>query len=218
MSIAELIILATGLSMDSFAVSLGSGALMRRRIAARALKTAVFLASFQAAMPVIGWAAGEKFKSLIESWDHWIAFGLLLVLGGKMIADTFFTKNEKENADCDCRDENTEGNEIQGVSGDVAIPENTKTSCCPWKTRNLIGLSLATSIDALAVGVSFSMLNVDMAAPTAIIFTVTFIFSVLGIIIGHRFGRSMSRWASLFGGAVLIVIGCKILAEHLFFG
>ena len=200
MSIAELIILATGLSMDSFAVSLGSGALMRRRIAARALKTAVFLASFQAAMPVIGWAAGEKFKSLIESWDHWIAFGLLLVLGGKMIADTFFTKNEKENADCLCRD------------------ENTKTSCCPWKTRNLIGLSLATSIDALAVGVSFSMLNVDMAAPAAIIFNVTFIFSVLGIIIGHRFGRSMSRWASLFGGAVLIVIGCKILAEHLFFG
>ena len=97
MSIAELIILAIGLSMDSFAVSLGSGALMKRRIAERALKTAVFLASFQAAMPIIGWIAGEKFKSLIESWDHWIAFGVLLVLGGKMIADTIITKNEKQN-------------------------------------------------------------------------------------------------------------------------
>ena len=105
MSIAELIILAIGLSMDSFAVSLGSGALMKRRIAERALKTAVFLASFQAAMPIIGWIAGEKFKSLIESWDHWIAFGVLLVLGGKMIADTFFTKNEKENKVCDCYDD-----------------------------------------------------------------------------------------------------------------
>lgn len=202
--------------MDSFAVSLGSGAMMKRRIAARTLKTAVFLASFQAVMPVLGWVAGEKFKSLIESWDHWIAFGLLLVLGGKMIADTFFPK--KENADCDCRDENTEGDEIQGASGDVAILENTKTSCCPWKTRNLIGLSLATSIDALAVGVSFSMLNMDMGAPTVTIFIVTFLFSTLGVGIGHRFGRSMSRWASLFGGTVLIAIGCKILAEHLFFG
>ena len=220
MSIAELIILAIGLSMDSFAVSLGSGALMKRRIAERALKTAVFLASFQAAMPIIGWIAGEKFKSLIESWDHWIAFGVLLVLGGKMIADTFFTKNEKENKVCDCYDDIASTKNDVNRTGKADTTEegkNVKTSCCPWKTRNLIGLSLATSIDALAVGVSFSMLDMDMTAPTAIIFTVTFIFSVLGIIIGHRFGRNMSRWASLCGGAVLIVIGCRILAEHLLF-
>ncbi|MBQ7762412.1 MAG: manganese efflux pump MntP family protein [Flavobacteriales bacterium] len=220
MSIAELIILAIGLSMDSFAVSLGSGALMKRRIAERALKTAVFLASFQAAMPIIGWIAGEKFKSLIESWDHWIAFGVLLVLGGKMIADTFFTKNEKENKVCDCYDDIASTKNDVNRTGKADTTEegkSVKTSCCPWKTRNLIGLSLATSIDALAVGVSFSMLDMNMTAPTAIIFTVTFIFSVLGIIIGHRFGRNMSCWASLFGGAVLIVIGCKILAEHLLF-
>ena len=95
MSIAELIILAIGLSMDSFAVSLGSGALMKRRIAERALKTAVFLASFQAAMPIIGWIAGEKFKSLIESWDHWIAFGVLLVLGGKSDSRSRFHQKRK---------------------------------------------------------------------------------------------------------------------------
>lgn len=150
MSIAELIILAIGLSMDSFAVSLGSGALMKRRIAERALKTAVFLASFQAAMPIIGWIAGEKFKSLIESWDHWIAFGVLLVLGGKMIADTFFTKNEKENKVCDCYDDiaSTKNDVNRTDKADTTEEgKSVKTSCCPWKTRNLIGLSLATSIE-----------------------------------------------------------------------
>ncbi len=218
MSIAELIILAIGLSMDSFAVSLGSGALMKRRIAERALKTAVFLASFQAAMPIIGWIAGEKFKSLIESWDHWIAFGVLLVLGGKMIADTFFTKNEKENKVCDCYDDIASTKNDVNRTGKADTTEegkSVKTSCCPWKTRNLIGLSLATSIDALAVGVTFAFLETPILSAVSLIGVTTFCISVAGVAVGCWFGARYKQRAEITGGVILVLLGCKILLEHL---
>ena len=187
MSIAELIILAIGLSMDSFAVSLGSGALMKRRIAERALKTAVFLASFQAAMPIIGWIAGEKFKSLIESWDHWIAFGLLALIGGKMLWDAFHEDDEE-----------------------LSCPADGKLDL-----RELVMLAIATSIDALAVGITFAFLRVDIVMSVGLISATTFVLALAGVVVGHRFGARYEKAATIAGGIVLVLIGTKILLEHL---
>lgn len=193
MSILEIIILAIGLSMDSFAVSVSSGAVMRYLQWKKVIKIAFFLSAFQATMPLIGWALGEGFSRLICQWDHWIAFALLFFLGGKMVWEGFFSK------------ENTPTEE----------EENQK--CCPWHTRTLIGMSIATSIDAAAVGVSFSFLNMSIIAPTVIIFSVTALFSVLGTWIGTRFGIRFHKSAEILGGLILMVIGAKILIEHILF-
>ncbi len=185
MSIAALFLLAIGLCMDSFAVSLTSGVLLKPFTPARILKIAIFMAVFQGGMPLIGWALGVGFKSYIESFDHWIAFSLLLYLGGKMIYEGWPRKGEEE-------------------------------PCCfdPAETRTLVGLSLATSIDALAVGLSFAFLGISMVAPAIIITLVTFLFSLAGIYVGHRFGRHIHNFAEVLGGVILVGIGVKILLEH----
>ena len=190
MSILEILLLAIGLSMDSFAVSVSGGTVMQKFSAAKAIKIALFLGVFQGLMPVIGWAAGEHFKSMIEEVDHWIAFGLLAFLGVKMILESLR--------------ENPEGN-----------PCGCGEGYRPWRTRTLVCIALATSIDAF--GVSFAFLSISILTATAIIFAVTVLSSLAGIGVGLHFGRRLNRWAGIIGGVILIGIGVKILIEHLFF-
>ncbi len=189
MSLVEIFLLAVGLCMDSFAVSLTAGVLLKPFKASRILKIATFMAVFQGGMPVIGWLLGVGFQSYIESYDHWIAFALLLFLGGKMIYEGFPRRGEEEQP------------------------------CCfdPANTRTLIGLSIATSIDALAVGIMFAISSIEILSPALIIGLVTFAASFIGVHVGHRFGRRIHNYAEVLGGVILIGIGTKILIEHLFF-
>ncbi|PIU17621.1 MAG: hypothetical protein COT18_13035 [Elusimicrobia bacterium CG08_land_8_20_14_0_20_59_10] len=184
----ELAFIALGLSFDAFAVSIASGATMKRLHLPNALKMAFFFGAFQAFMPVLGWLAGRGLKDLISGVDHWIAFGLLLFVGGKMIYESFELKKEEE-----C--------------------ESKKT--CPFNTGALTVLAVATSIDALAVGLTFSLLSVSILVPVLLIGLVTFLMSAAGVKIGSAGGHFFESKMELAGGAVLILIGLKILAEHL---
>lgn len=184
MTLFSLIVLAIGLSMDSFAVSLTSGVLMLPFTTRRAIKLALILAVFQGTMPIIGWLLGVGFREAIEAYDHWIALILLLYLGGRMIYES--TQKEKQ----ECFD-----------------------PCC---TRTAMSLGLATSIDALAVGISLSVLHVDMLQSALVIGITTFIFSMAGIYIGRKVGTYLKKGAEVLGGIILIMIGVKIFIEHLF--
>jgi len=174
--------------MDAFAVSVASGATMKRLHLPNALKMALFFGGFQALMPVVGWGAGLSMKSFIAGWDHWIAFGLLAAIGGKMLYEAFAIKEEEE-----------------------CGPEKT----CPFDTGTLTVLAIATSIDALAVGVTFSVLQVSIITPVLAIGLVTFLMSVAGVKLGSTGGHFFEHKMEAAGGAVLILIGLKILAEHL---
>jgi putative Mn2+ efflux pump MntP len=187
MEIITVLLLAIGLSFDSFAVSVCSGLNLPHIRFFQAAKIAVFLALFQACMPLIGWLLGNSMKSLIEPVDHWIAFGLLSLIGGKMIIESFI---------------NSESREIKN----------------PLHIRVILLLSLATSIDALAVGFSFSTLIEKILLPVIIIGLVTFIASMLGILLGKKTGPTFNRYAEIFGGLILIAIGSKILIEHILKG
>jgi putative Mn2+ efflux pump MntP len=184
MEILTVILLSIGLSFDSFAVSVCSGLNLPHIRFFQAAKIAVFLALFQAGMPLIGWLLGNSMKSLIEPVDHWIAFGLLSLIGGKMIIESFM---------------NSESREIKN----------------PLHIRVILLLSLATSIDALAVGFSFSTLIEKIVLPVFIIGSVTFIASMLGILLGKKTGPTFNRYAEILGGLILIIIGSKILIEHI---
>jgi len=184
MEILTVILLAIGLSFDSFAVSVCSGLNLPHIRFFQAAKIAVFFALFQACMPLIGWLLGNSMKTLIEPVDHWIAFGLLSLVGGKMIIESFI---------------NSESREIKN----------------PLHIRVILLLSLATSIDALAVGFSFATLIEKILLPVIIIGLVTFIASMLGILLGKKTGPIFNRYAEIFGGLILIIIGSKILIEHI---
>ncbi|MBR4962374.1 MAG: manganese efflux pump [Muribaculaceae bacterium] len=188
MSILALFILALGLSMDSFAVSLSSGVALKSFKFAHVAKIALYLSFFQAVMPILGWLLGVGFVNIIQSVDHWIAFALLLFLGGKMIYDAITEKQEED-------------------------------KCCfnPTKFSTLVQMGIATSIDALAVGVSFAFLEIALVQATIIIFSITFIASVTGCYIGKAFGTRYSRVATFIGGAILVSIGLKIFLEHTVF-
>lgn len=180
------LLIGIGLSFDSFAVSVSCG-LMRREIQFKqAIFVAAFLAFFQAVFPVLGWFIGSSVKSLIVSFDHWLAFGLLAFIGIKMII---------------------EGNN----------PNGTLQNFDPFRWRVLIGLSVATSIDALVVGLSFGFLNIPILFPVLVIGTVTFIASMLGMLFGKNIPARRSRQSLILGGIILLFIGIKILADHLFF-
>lgn len=186
MEILTVILLAIGLSFDSFAVSVCSGLNLPQIRFFQAAKIAIFLALFQAAMPLIGWLIGNSMKSLIEPVDHWIAFGLLGLIGGKMIVESFLHPESQ-------------------------VVKN------PLNIRVILTLSLATSIDALAVGFSFATLLSKILMPIFIIGVVTFVASMLGILLGKKTGPKINRFAEITGGIILIAIGTKILLEHLFF-
>lgn len=177
--------IAVGLAMDALSVSVTNGFLIKRLKLSQAFKIAFFFGLFQGIMPIIGWAAGLSFRTIIENVDHWIAFGLLLFIGGKMIIES--RKEEHE-----CKSKN----------------------CTHFPT--LLLLSVATSIDALAVGLSFAFLKVAVIMPAIIIGMITFILSFIGVYIGKKTGHLFENKLELVGGLILIGIGIKIVIEHIF--
>lgn len=193
MGLAELVLLAVGLSMDAFAVSICKGLGMKKINLKVAVVLGLFFGGFQAGMPVIGWALGSQFMGIIGPIDHWIAFILLAFIGGKMLREAF-TEDEGEG----------EG------EGDGKDAEKIELG-------EYLILAIATSIDALAVGISFAALLVDIVPVVSLIGVTTFIFSVAGVAIGHTFGARYEKPATIVGGVVLILIGLKILLEHLGF-
>ena len=188
MNFVELFLIAVGLSMDAFAVSVGKGLAMRRLDMRQAFVIALFFGGFQALMPVIGWFLGAQFAQYVTSVAHWIAFALLVLIGGKMLWDAFH--------------EETEGDGSGG--GAIGFVE-------------LVMLAVATSIDALAVGVTFAFLDVEIVPAVSMIGVTTFVLSAIGVKIGNVFGAKYKSKAELVGGIVLVVMGVKILIEHLFF-
>lgn len=195
MGLAELVLLAVGLSMDAFAVSICKGLGMKKINLKVAVVLGLFFGGFQAGMPVIGWALGSQFMGIIGPIDHWIAFILLAFIGGKMLWEAF-TEDEDEGEDEDEDEGDGKGAEKIDL-GEYLI------------------LAIATSIDALAVGISFAALSVDIVPAVSLIGVTTFIFSVAGVAIGHTFGARYEKPATIVGGIVLILIGLKILLEHL---
>ncbi len=187
MTIVELLLIGVGLSMDAFAVAICKGLGMSRLNLKQAAVIALFFGAFQALMPAIGWAAGSQFAEMITPVDHWIAFVLLAFVGGKMLWDAFHEEDEEE----------TEGAETK------------------LDLKELTMLAVATSIDALAVGITFAFLQVDIVSSASIIGCTTFIISFAGVAVGHFFGARFERPSTIAGGVVLILIGVKILLEHL---
>lgn len=184
MGVWEILILAAGLSMDAFAVSVCKGLSVKRLKPRHCVITGLYFGGFQAGMPLLGWLLGKQFETLIKSVDHWIAFALLCIIGANMIRESF---------------------------GD---PDELNALFSP---RAMLPLAVATSIDALAVGVTFAFLDVDILSSVLMIGCTTFLFSAAGVKIGHSFGTKFKSKAELLGGIVLIAIGIKILIEHLFF-
>ena len=186
MTFVELLLTAVALSMDAFAVSTCKGLNMRKMNWRQALIIGLFFGGFQAIMPLIGWLLGKQFESLITSVDHWVVFVLLSLIGGKMVYDAL------------------KGGEEEGCEPETKLD-----------IRQMIGLSFATSVDALAVGISFAFLKVQILPSVACIGVTTCLLSILGVVIGQRFGAKYQDRATLAGGIVLILLGLKILLEHL---
>jgi len=178
--------LALALAMDAFAVSLGLGLSLRPASSGQTFRLAFHFGLFQFLMPVLGWAAGETLIRHIEKYDHWVAFALLLGVGGKMIFESLKPEPSLESKRSD-----------------------------PTRGVSLFVLSVATSLDALAVGLSLAALRVDIVFPAIVIGSVAFAMTALGMKIGPTLGRYIGRRAELLGGAILILIGIKILTDHL---
>lgn len=185
MNIFELLLIAVGLSMDAFSVSICKGLTTQRFSWRTALACGLWFGSFQALMPVVGYFLGAQFQEMIETYAHWIAFGLLFLIGTNMIREAVWSKKEK--------DENN--------------------GFLDFKTMFL--LAIATSIDALAIGVSFACIQVNIWIAISIIGVITFLFSILGVKIGNVFGSKYEKSAEIIGGIILIIIGLKTLFEHL---
>lgn len=180
MGILDLFILAVGLSMDAFAVSVCKG-LSLGKIKPKHMRIAgAWFGGFQALMPLIGYFLGSFFAEMIEKYDHWVAFVLLAIIGGNMIKESF-GKDEKVDSS--------------------------------MNVKSMLLLAIATSIDALAVGVTFAFLQVQIVPAVSFIGVITFIFSAVGVKIGSLFGTKYKSKAELFGGIVLVLIGIKILLE-----
>ena len=187
MSLFELFLLALGLSMDAFAVSICKGLAVKKVELRHALCCGLWFGGFQALMPFLGWLLGVRFQAVIASVDHWIAFILLAVIGAGMIRE-------------------------------ARCPEDAEEESADFGVRAMAALAVATSIDALAVGVTFAFLEVAILPAVSFIGVITFLCSAAGVKIGHEFGLKYRSRAELLGGVVLIGIGLKILIEHLFFG
>ena len=195
MDIISLLAISVALSMDAFSVSICKGLATKKFSLKTALLCGLWFGGFQALMPIIGYFLGAQFEHLIKSFDHWIAFGLLLVIGVNMIREAL---SEEESAD------------------DGQQP-TAECSCGNTGFKTMLMMAIATSIDALAVGVSFAFLSVDLWKSVIVIGITTFLFSFAGVRIGNIFGSRYSKAAEITGGVILILLGCKILVEHLFF-
>lgn len=182
MGFVELFLIAVGLSMDAFAVSVCKGLSVKKVGVKHAALAGLYFGGFQFLMPVIGYLLGFRFESIIQSVDHWVAFVLLAFIGGNMIKESFGKAEE--------------------MNDDFGI-------------KTMLIMAVATSIDALAVGITFAFLNVSILPASALIGVTTFILSFAGIYIGNVFGARYKSKAELAGGIILVVIGVKILFEHL---
>ena len=186
MGLLELFLIAVGLSMDAFAVAVCKGLSMRKMRYGQAAVIALFFGGFQALMPLIGWILGRQFEKYITSVDHWIAFVLLGLIGGNMIREAF-GKDEEE----------------------------TVEATDHLNVKELLMMAIATSIDALAVGITFAFLQVSIVPAVSFIGCTTFVLAFAGVCIGKIFGAKYKSRAELLGGIILILIGLKILLEHL---
>jgi putative Mn2+ efflux pump MntP len=184
MTMGEILFLSFGLAMDAVAVSIACGAILKKPRWNDAVKIGFAFGFFQMLMPVIGWAAGSMFRDFVSGIDHWIAFGLLLLIGARMVAE--------------------------GVRG-----AGEGKFFNPLDLHVLLVLSLATSIDALAAGISFAFLKLSIPAAVFMIGLTTFLLSTNAVLIGKKFGHTLEKNARIFGGCVLIGMGLKILWEHL---
>lgn len=182
MGFVELLLVAVGLSMDAFAVSVCKGLSVKKVGVKHAALAGLYFGGFQFLMPVIGYLLGFRFESIIQNVDHWIAFVLLAFIGGNMIKESFGKAEE--------------------MNDDFGI-------------KTMLIMAVATSIDALAVGITFAFLNVSILPASALIGVTTFLLSFAGIYIGNVFGACYKSKAELAGGVILILIGLKILLEHL---
>ena len=185
MDIGVLLLTAIGLSMDAFAVAVCKGLKMKSLNFKQTFWVALFFGGFQAVMPFIGWLVGVNFEKYIKNFDHWIAFVLLAFIGGKMIYESF--------------------------------SEDDDTNAC-FDFKELTVLAVATSIDALAVGIAFAVLpqdNFNIFVAVSTIGIITFVLSAMGVVVGNKFGSVYKNKAELAGGIILILIGLKILFEHL---
>lgn len=183
MSLWELFIIAVGLSMDAFAVSICKGLSVQKVRLRHAVCAGLWFGGFQALMPLTGWLLGVQFQTAIERFDHWIAFILLVILGLNMIREA--RGGEEECCNCSFA----------------------------WKA--MLPMAVATSIDALAVGVTFAFLRVDIVPAVAFIGVITFLLSAIGVRLGSVFGEKYQSAAQILGGVILILMGLKILSEHL---
>jgi len=183
MGTAELLLLAVGLAMDAFAISICKGLATPRFSLRKAAWCGLWFGGFQALMPVIGFVLGAQFQAQIVAIDHWIAFGLLAFLGGNMIYSAF--ADEDEEAD-----------------GDMSV-------------KTMFLMALATSIDALAIGITFAFLQVDLAVAVTAIGVVTFAFCAVGFRLGSLVGSRFQKPSQVLGGVILVLLGTKILLEHL---
>ena len=198
MSYWEIIIIAVGLSMDAFAVSITLGLSVKKPKIIETLLPGIYFGFFQALMPLIGYFAGTYFAKKIQHLDHWVAFALLCVIGGKMIKDSF-SKEKKSEPSPDA------GKDI------APAPDES-----PLKFIKMLLLAIATSIDALAVGITFAFFQVNIFMAILITGLTTFCISTAGVKVGNAFGAKYKSKAEFIGGAVLVILGIKILIEHLF--
>ena len=189
MGIFELFVLAIGLSMDAFAVSICKGLSVEKTSIKHMCIAGLWFGGFQALMPFIGYTLGSAFTEYIIAVDHWIAFGLLSLIGGNMIKEALSGDED----DCDCC---------------------SKSEPNPFGIKTMFLMAVATSIDALAVGVTFAFLRVDILWAITFIGIITFCFSAIGIKIGSIFGSKFKSKAEFAGGLILIILGIKILLEH----
>ncbi|WP_183095226.1 manganese efflux pump MntP [Nocardioides stalactiti] len=185
MTTLEIFVLAVALAMDAVAVSLAEGMQLRRPRWRDALLVAGMFGLFQALMPVLGWVLAFQFADAVSEATPWIAFVLLLLIGGKMLKESF-----------------EEDDDHHGATPTVTV-------------RSVTPLAIATSIDAAAVGVTFGVLEVDVAPAVTVIGVVTFALSLLAVFVGARVGERLGRWATLVGGVILVLIGVRILLAHL---
>jgi putative Mn2+ efflux pump MntP len=187
MDLLTLIGIAVALAMDAFAVALGAGLMLPKLTGRHLFRFGFHFGLFQALMPILGWLAGVSIRTYIEAFDHWLAFGLLSLVGGKMLWEAWHPD-----------DQQTEPND-------------------PTRGLSLVMLSIATSIDALAVGLSLAVLGVNIWLPALVIGLVAGSLTVAGMMLGRRLGQAWGKRVEIFGGLVLIAIGVKILVEHTLF-
>ena len=186
--VIELFLLGVGLSMDAFAVSVCKGLSMRKLNKKQALIIGLYFGGFQALMPFVGWLLGSQFQKYITSIDHWIAFILLGFIGGKMMIEAVREWNEEEVVD---------------------------VMYAPIDHKNMLVLAVATSIDALTVGITFAFLGTPIVEAITIIGITTMVISIAGVVVGNFFGSRYKSKAEFIGGLILVLLGLKILLEHL---